>query len=312
MQHENLATALAAFQAETPKIIKDATAKVTGESKTGGKVSYTYDYADLATVIEAVSPVLGKHGLAFTSRTVIMPNVGFVLEYKLTHESGEEEIGHWPLPDPTRTTPQEMGKHVTYARRYAFMAATNTFPDKEDDDAAGASPVGRGMSQQDFDNLPRERPGAQQARQAAEPVRGESGAPQPPKAKNWAEATDEEVAGFHRKLETLVPIGDAVKLYDWLAKFGLHNRQVTLVNPMATEPDADPLIVNATEVLAYRFAEEAASPKTPAAQLDEMREIATARGLLKIMVSEGTTLDEELAMARDLLNTPAGDAPAAG
>lgn len=131
--HENLAAALAAFQAELPKIIKDETARVPGKD---GKQGYIYGYADLAQVTEAVSPVLGKHGLAFTAKPTMTAN-GFGLVYKLMHgASGEVDEGFWPIH---LAAMQTMGSAITYARRYALLAATNTFPDKEDDDGAAAS-----------------------------------------------------------------------------------------------------------------------------------------------------------------------------
>src|SRR6478609_7046876 len=112
-QHENLAAALAAFQAELPKLTKDQTAKVRGESNDGRPVNYSYGYASLDQVTEAVSPVLGKHGLSFSAFPT-MTEKGFVLTYSLLHESGEERSGTWPLPDPLRTKPQQLGSAVTY------------------------------------------------------------------------------------------------------------------------------------------------------------------------------------------------------
>jgi hypothetical protein len=137
-EHPNLAAALAGFQAELPKIIKDETAKVAGKD---GKQGYTYGYADLAQVTETVSPILGKHGLAFTAKPT-MTEQGFGLVYKLMHgASGETDEGFWPISNGPM---QQIGSAITYARRYALMAATNTFPDKEDDDGAAATQAHRG------------------------------------------------------------------------------------------------------------------------------------------------------------------------
>jgi hypothetical protein len=137
-EHANLAAALAAFQAELPKIIKDETARVPGKD---GKQGYTYGYADLAAVAVAVLPVLGKHGLAFTAMPTVTDK-GFGLVYSLEHgASDQRREGFWPIQ---MTTPQQMGSAITYARRYALMAATGVFPDKEDDDGAAASQAHRG------------------------------------------------------------------------------------------------------------------------------------------------------------------------
>ena len=61
--HETLAAALAAAQAAMPAIVKDRVAKI-GPGR-------EYRYADLATILATVRPVLGAHGLALTQRTQI-------------------------------------------------------------------------------------------------------------------------------------------------------------------------------------------------------------------------------------------------
>lgn len=272
---KTLAGALAAFQAELPKLVKDETANVTGKGKDGGTVKYKYGYADLAQVCETVLPVLGKHGLSVTSGTVILGN-GFVLEVTLLHESGEERTAVWPLPDPMRTGPQDLGSAMTYGRRYLTLALTGTFPGGEDDDGAKAQSYAQ---QERWDN--------------AKPQRADKPVSAPPAPeKDWSKATDAEIGDLHKRIETL-PIGQAVNGYDWMAGKGLHQRDIPLAS------DAGDFRVTATEVLAIRLADEAVKPDATLDQITDLRAYAEARGLLKIQVSESTTLDEELAMARD-------------
>ena len=57
-----LAAALAKAQGEFPPIPKDCTAKVT--TKKGGE--YTFQYADLETILHTIRPVLAKHQLALS------------------------------------------------------------------------------------------------------------------------------------------------------------------------------------------------------------------------------------------------------
>jgi hypothetical protein len=128
-----LFAALASLQADLPRIAKDASAKITPD----GKPSYSYKYADLADVAEAVMPLLGKHGLAFTAKPT-MDGDRFVLVYKLVHESGEFDEGAYPLPDPRSTKPQTVGSAITYARRYCLTAVTGVAPNGDDDDASAA------------------------------------------------------------------------------------------------------------------------------------------------------------------------------
>ena len=291
-EHKGLVAALAAFHTEAVKVVKDATAKVTGESKDGGRVSYTYGYADLATVTEAVNPLLGKHGLAFISKPT-MTDGGFGLVYALKHESDETEEGFWPLPDPTRMKPQDMGSWITYWRRYALLAVTNTFPSGEDDDGAKAS------NRESWDNA---QPRTQQAFDQHRRGVGNTDDPAPAAEKDWTKATDEEIGNLHRRIETL-PIGQAVNGYDWMAGKGLHTRALPLVG------EAD-ILINATELLAIRLADEAVKPGITLAQISDLRAWAEARGLLKMQVSDTTTLAEELDMARDLNARAAAEAVA--
>jgi hypothetical protein len=138
-----LAEALAMLQADMPTVGKDNTAKVKSE-RTGQQ--YTYNYADLADCSRAILPKLGALGLSFTAAPSMTEN-GFGLSYTLLHAGSAESFGgFYPLPDPNRAKPQEMGSAITYARRYSLCAVTGLAPDNDDDDAAAASQrvIGRG------------------------------------------------------------------------------------------------------------------------------------------------------------------------
>lgn len=132
VKHESLAAALAAFQMELPTIKKGNQAKV--ETKSGGE--YKYQYADLADISPEVLPLLGKHGLSWSTQPNLLDD-SMVLHYELKHESGESIEGLYPLPNPS-TPPQAMGSAITYARRYALCAVTGVAPGGDDDDAQQA------------------------------------------------------------------------------------------------------------------------------------------------------------------------------
>lgn len=117
-----LQEALAAFQAELPKVSKNHTADMGARGK--------YKYADLKDVSEVVFPVLAKHGLAFTSMPDFTDSGVFVLHYLLTHKAGASFEGCYPLPNGK---PQEIGSAITYARRYALCAITGVVSDDDDD-----------------------------------------------------------------------------------------------------------------------------------------------------------------------------------
>jgi hypothetical protein len=273
-KHENLAAALAAFQAELPKLTKDQNAKVQGETQDGRKINYSYGYADLSQVTEGVSPALGKHGLSFTSFPTVNENGAFVLAYSLLHEGGEMRDGLWPLPDPNRTKPQQLGSAITYARRYAFMAVTNTFPGGEDDDGAAAAPI----QQQGYDN--------RQDRQRPQNAPTSPAAPAGP-PREW---TDEEVTEQHGKLDSL-DLDKAGQLYDWMATKGLHDR------PLDFGGGYPP--VTATTRLAVRLATIAQDESTDTGNLSWIREFADGRGLLKTPVSPNSLLGEVLTIEKD-------------
>lgn len=136
---DSLAGALAALQSRLPPVSKDKTAKAG---------TYTYDYADLATVSAAIMPLMGSLGLSFSASPTLTigEHQQFVLLYTLRHVSGQEIGGSYPLPDPARTNAQQVGSAITYARRYCLCAITGVAPENEDDDgrsAARATPAWR-------------------------------------------------------------------------------------------------------------------------------------------------------------------------
>lgn len=123
-----LAKALAKAQKEMPPFAKDSKAEA-------GK--YSYAYASLPAVRDAVVPVLNQNGLAL----VQMPGTGQrgpTLTTVIIHESGE-----WletdPLEIPAQAGAQGWGSALTYARRYSLQAVAGVVAD-EDDDAQAAQP----------------------------------------------------------------------------------------------------------------------------------------------------------------------------
>jgi hypothetical protein len=121
---DSLTEALCAVQADLPKIKK-------ADKADTGKFSYTY--ASLTDVNDAILPLLAKHGLAFACCPTV-DSQGFVLRWELRHTSGETLEGSWPLPDSGGA--QAQGSAVTYGRRYCLLAVTGAAPDDDDDGAA--------------------------------------------------------------------------------------------------------------------------------------------------------------------------------
>jgi ERF superfamily len=133
-----IVAALAAARVKFPKILKTRTATV--PTKTGG--SYTYHYADLSDLVDAVMGPLGDQGLVVTQRMEISEGGGtLLLVTELLHVSGENLRSVYPLPDPGTQRPQEFGSALTYSRRYALSALLGVAAEEDDDaQAAQAAP----------------------------------------------------------------------------------------------------------------------------------------------------------------------------
>jgi hypothetical protein len=139
-----LNAALAKVQAELPDVAKNQTGEVRGVTKDGKPYSYDYKYADLDAVSEAILPLLGKHGLAFTGSLDTDDQDRPVFDWALLHESGDERTGRFPLwlVLPQRFTMQTLGGLETYARRYTLGPVTGVTAGG-DNDAAGTGEVDR-------------------------------------------------------------------------------------------------------------------------------------------------------------------------
>jgi hypothetical protein len=136
---DKLARALVAAQKELKNPPKTRTAKIVS-ARTGGKFSYSY--ADLADVTDAVRPALSKNGLAMLH--LMQPNGqgGYILVARMLHESGQYLDSIYPVPKDLMA--QDLGSWLTYMRRYstcnmAFVAGETD----EDGEAATAEQIAK-------------------------------------------------------------------------------------------------------------------------------------------------------------------------
>lgn len=128
---DKITAALARAQGEFPTIARGKVAKV--ETRTGA--DYSYSYADLASVLAAVRPVLAKHGIAYPQNITTEPGAVSVTT-TLWCEGQSLTFGPLRLPVPDGATPQQYGSAATYAKRYALCAVLGIASEDEDDDAA--------------------------------------------------------------------------------------------------------------------------------------------------------------------------------
>jgi hypothetical protein len=121
---KELASALAAFQAEVANVKKDST-----------NPFFKSKYASLENIIDTARPFLAKHGLAFSQ----LPSGENELSTTLMHKSGEW-LSATAKINPKDTSPQAQGSAITYMRRYALSALLGLATEDDDDGNAGSQP----------------------------------------------------------------------------------------------------------------------------------------------------------------------------
>lgn len=92
-------------------------------------------YADLASIRDAVIPVLSKHGIALVQEIQVR-DYGPVVVTKLL-KGTDAIVSECPVMVAEKCKPQEFGSALTYARRYGMAAICGIAAD-EDDDANAA------------------------------------------------------------------------------------------------------------------------------------------------------------------------------
>lgn len=120
--------AIAAVQAEMPKMKKNATATIPTKSGRG----FAYKYITLDDIWANLRPLLTKNGLI-----VVNSMDGQMLNTSLIHVASGEMVS-CGFPINTNQPPQQLGSAFTYARRYALCALLQIIAD-DDDDGVGAS-----------------------------------------------------------------------------------------------------------------------------------------------------------------------------
>lgn len=115
------AAAMANFQQTCPPIPKRRTAVV--QTKSGG--SYTYSFANLADILQAIGPALAAQGLS-VSFDAQQTGQALQVSCRVSHCDGHSEATTIPIPigaSGRLPASQEIGTALTYGRRYALSAA---------------------------------------------------------------------------------------------------------------------------------------------------------------------------------------------
>lgn len=127
---KNLTAALVAARAKLSNPTLDEEAKIPTT-----KGSYSYKYASLAAVCNAILPVFAEFGLAVVQCPENGPK-GPAVETLLTHISGEWILSSLEIP-ALKADAQAWGSAITYARRYSLQALAGVVGE-DDDDAQSA------------------------------------------------------------------------------------------------------------------------------------------------------------------------------
>lgn len=155
--------ALAQAQATYPPVEKRHTAKVVKN----GVHLYSFNYADLADVMNAVRPALNKNGIAIQHFPLLKNSGMLYIVCRLAHKSGQWIEAEYPAAGiGDSINHQTMGGGVTFAKRQSLCAVAGVAA--EEDIAIADADDGADIE------TPRERP---PERSAAQPPRRQQ---QPP------------------------------------------------------------------------------------------------------------------------------------
>lgn len=131
-QINELATALAKAQATFASVPKTKTARI--PTKAGGE--YSYNYSDLADILEMVRKPLADNGLSIVQMPTSENGVCEVYT-QLSHQSGQWIGSAIRYPVSTGDI-KLLGTAITYLRRYALSAMLGLASD-DDDDGTGST-----------------------------------------------------------------------------------------------------------------------------------------------------------------------------
>jgi hypothetical protein len=131
-QINELATALAKAQGVMVNVVADQKASI--PTRAGG--TYSYTYADLGSVLNAIRKPLSENGLCIMQGIHEGQNAILIMT-ELAHSSGQWVRSELAIPISPEATPQNIGSVITYGRRYGLSALIGIA--SEDDDAKSAT-----------------------------------------------------------------------------------------------------------------------------------------------------------------------------
>lgn len=128
MMAGELAAALVAAQAEMPKV-----------PKRGTNPHFRSQFVTLDDLLDAVRPILNRHGLAVVQMPTMTLEGQPALQTTILHVSGEQISSDMPLV-LAKADMQGVGAAITYARRYMLAAALGIAEGTDDDGNQASAP----------------------------------------------------------------------------------------------------------------------------------------------------------------------------
>ena len=136
MAAQEFAEAMAAFQSECPPIPKRATARIT--TKSGG--SYSYKFAELDSIANAIRSKLKDHGLSYTWDSAEASGI-LTCTCVVRHINGHSVQAKFSCPtatDAAMSGAQKSAAGLTFARRQSLIAALGLTTCDPDNDGTAA------------------------------------------------------------------------------------------------------------------------------------------------------------------------------
>lgn len=219
-----ISDALAQAQAEMTHPLKDKVAKIKSAN-----ADYSYNYADLASVLDAVRPSLNKHGIAILQAPQVAGEQ-LTVTTTLVHSSGEwieSELSNYVDP---QAKIQTLGSAITYLRRYALQSIAGVTA--EDDDDGNAASGTAGASSERRPARARQSDGPRSTGPATTaPAANAAKATPPPAEKPAAESAEEralKVQCDELVVEVAKLIGQPAAVLIYNCDAGKNNRKVRL------------------------------------------------------------------------------------
>jgi|SRR4051794_5504669 hypothetical protein len=149
-----LVAARAKAASEIKRVIKDKTADIPAKSGTGR--SYSYSYADLASVMEAVDDALAAQEMALFQTMVDRRGAVFLVT-TLAHSS-DQWISSEVRVGGIDAGPQVFGSALTYMRRYSALSILGIAAEADDDGQAAQERADRCRQEPQERSKPAKRP----------------------------------------------------------------------------------------------------------------------------------------------------------